>query len=103
MEILEKLGLTGNEVKVYLALLRLGSVTAGEIIKSTNLHRAGTYDTLERLMEKGLVSYVIRANRKYFEAASPKNFLGVLERKEEELRKERSELLKIVPDLEKKR
>ena len=61
-KILEAAGLTGNEIKVYLALLELGSVTAGEILKKIEIHRGAVYDTLDKLMEKGLVSYVIKAN-----------------------------------------
>jgi sugar-specific transcriptional regulator TrmB len=99
-ETLKKIGLAGNEIKIYLALLKLGSVTAGEIIKKTGLHRAGVYDTLEKLMDKGLVSYVIRANRKYFEAASPDNLIEVIEKKEEELQKDKNKIKKIIPELD---
>jgi len=99
-EILKKAGLSGNEIKVYVALLKLGSVTAGEIIKKTELHRAGTYDTLERLMDKGLVSYVIKANRKYFEASSPDNLVEVIEKKEEELQKDKDNIKQIIPELD---
>lgn len=101
--ILEEAGLTGNEIKVYLALLELGSVTAGEILKNIEIHRGAVYDTLDKLMEKGLVSYVIKANRKYFEAANAKNFLDVIEKKEENLEKEKQDLLQLIPLLESKR
>lgn len=99
-KILEQVGLTGNEVKVYLALLELGSVTAGEILKKIELHRGAVYDTLDKLMEKGLVSYVIKANRKYFEAADAKNFLNVVEKKEEKIQQEKQELLQLIPQLD---
>lgn len=102
-KILEEVGLTGNEIKVYLALLELGSVTAGDILKKIELHRAAVYDTLDRLIDKGLVSYVIKANRKYFEAANAKNFLDVLEKKENKLSEEKKELKYLIPELEKKR
>jgi sugar-specific transcriptional regulator TrmB len=102
-KILEEVGLTGNEVKVYLALMELGSVTAGEILKKIELHRGAVYDTLDKLMEKGLVSYVVRANRKYFEAANAKNFLDVVEKKEEKTQQERQELMQLIPQLEGRR
>ncbi len=102
-KILENLGLTGNEIKIYLALLKLGSVTAGEILKNTELHRGAVYDNLDKLIEKGLVSYVIRANRKYFEASKATNFLDVVKRKEEQLEKEKEELLKLIPQMDAKR
>lgn len=102
-KILEEVGLTGNEIKVYLALLELGSVTAGEILKKIELHRGAVYDTLDKLMEKGLVSYVIKANRKYFEAANAKTFLEVIEKKEEKIQQEKQELLQLIPQLENNR
>ena len=61
-KILEEVGLTGNEIKVYLALLELGSVTAGDILKKIELHRGAVYDTLDKLIDKGLVSYFIKNN-----------------------------------------
>jgi len=100
IEILEKIGFTGNEIKVYLALLELGSVTAGEVIKKTKLHRAGVYDTIERLMKKGIVSYVIKANRKYFEATPPENLISFVEEKEDKIKKEKEEIKKIIPELD---
>ncbi len=102
-KILEEVGLTGNEIKVYLALLELGSVTAGEILKKIELHRGAVYDTLDKLIDKGLVSHVIKANRKYFEAANAKNFIDVIEKKEDKIQKEKQELLQLIPQLEDKR
>jgi HTH-type transcriptional regulator, sugar sensing transcriptional regulator len=102
-KILAEVGLTGNEIKIYLALLKLGSVTAGEILKKIELHRGAVYDTLDKLIDKGLVSYVIKANRKYFEAANAKNFMDVIEKKEEKIQQEKEEILQLIPQLEEKR
>lgn len=99
-DILRKAGLSTNEIKIYIALLELGSVTAGSIIKKTEVHRAGVYDTLERLADKGLVSYVIRANRKYFEAASPDVLIDVIEKKEEKLKEDKNIIQKALPALD---
>lgn len=57
--LLVKLGLTTNEATVYDCLLGLGITTAGKIIKKTHLHRNIVYDNLEKLIKKGLVSFVI--------------------------------------------
>ena len=84
-EVLRKIGLSGNEVKVYLALLRLGSASVTEIMKKSGVHRANVYDTLEKLIEKGLVSNVIRMNKKYFECAPPENIDAILKEREKDL------------------
>ncbi len=100
---LEKLGFTKNESTVYLALLTLGSVSVSPIIEKTKLHRNIVYDNLARLIEKGLAAFVIKANRKYFEAASPDFIKTMLEKQEKEL-KDRIELSKkVLPDIEKLR
>ncbi|MBU1270375.1 MAG: helix-turn-helix domain-containing protein [Nanoarchaeota archaeon] len=82
IDILEDLGLSEAEAKVYLALLETGSTLAGPIIKKTGLHRGTTYQILQRLIEKGLVSYVIKAGKRYFEATDPNRFLAILKEKE---------------------
>lgn len=77
-EILEGFGLTKTEAKVYLALTRLGSTPAGPLIKKTQLHRATVYDVLERLIKKGLASFIIKNNKKHYEASPPERFLDMV-------------------------
>ena len=100
---LKEAGLSGNEIKVYLSLLDLGSALAGEITKKSGINRTNVYDTLERLMEKGLVSYVVKANRKSFEATTPDNIIEFLESKEKEFKKKKEIIRSLLPELEAKR
>lgn len=79
---LEELGLTRNEAKVYLALLQLGPTTTGPLIQRTGLHGPRVYECLERLIGKGLVSFVLKNKRKYFEAADPERLMDLLKEKE---------------------
>ncbi len=53
---LKKLGFTSNETKIYLALLRLGKIKAGEIIKETGLQRSVVYSGLDEFMKRELIS-----------------------------------------------
>lgn len=78
-----ELGLTEAEAKVYMSLLGLGSTLVGPVIKKTGLHRATTYETLQRLIEKGLASFLVKGKKKYFEASAPERLLDVLKEKEE--------------------
>lgn len=103
LSVLEKIGLTGNEAKVYVTLLELGSVSAGPLIKRMGMHRAAVYDLLDLLIDKGLVSYVIKANRKYFEAQEPERLLDFVREKKEELNSKEEEVKKLIPDLTLKR
>lgn len=84
--LLEQLGLSKNEAKVYIALLKLGSASVNQISKKADVHRVNVYDTLERLQEKGLVASIVKVNKKYFEAASPKIIKKLIENKEKEIK-----------------
>lgn len=85
-DILEEIGLSKNESKVFLALLDLGSATAGKITEKSGVHRTNVYDALERLIEKGLVSYILKEKTKYFEATDPRNLLNFVKTKELKLK-----------------
>ncbi|NIO44211.1 MAG: hypothetical protein GTN36_01485 [Candidatus Aenigmarchaeota archaeon] len=87
IETLKRIGLASNETKVYLKLLRIGSSKAGRISKETHINRTTTYDALKSLLEKGLVSYVIKSGNKWFEAVNPKRLLEILKEKEDDLQK----------------
>ncbi|MBT5021437.1 TrmB family transcriptional regulator [Candidatus Woesearchaeota archaeon] len=84
-KILEELGLTPAESKVYLALLETGLTLAGPIIKKTKLHRATAYQILQKLIEKGLACYVSKSGKREFEATSPEILLELLEEQEEQV------------------
>ncbi len=55
-EILQKMGLNSNEVKMYLALLELGPSKVSEITKKAGITRTLGYTILEKLNWHGLVS-----------------------------------------------
>jgi len=94
-EILRKLGLDEKEIQVYLSLLRLGNTTASFVSRETNIDRATSYRYLDSLISKGLVSYVIKNNIKYFQAAHPEKILKDLKEKEKEYKKILPELIEI--------
>lgn len=93
-QILKQIGMTDNEIQVYLTLLRIGSSNVSRISKNSGLYRPYTYDTLKRLQEKGLVSSLIQENKQFFMANSPRD---LLELEEQRL----TELKSIIPELEK--
>jgi sugar-specific transcriptional regulator TrmB len=82
VEDLIELGLARNEAKVYLALLDLGPTTTGPLIKKTKLYRVIIYDTLEKLLQQGLVNYSMKKNVKHFEAEKPTQILEIIKNKE---------------------
>ncbi len=75
-------GLTEGEVKVYLALLELGSETTGPIIEKSGIARSIVYFILDKLIKKGLVSKITKEKTTYFQAAEPTKILQYLKERE---------------------
>jgi len=86
-------GLTKVETRVYLTLLEQGPSLAGEISQKSGIHRRTVYDLLERLIQKGLVRYIKKNNRRSYECVHPKRFLELAKEQEENLRALMPELL----------
>jgi HTH-type transcriptional regulator, sugar sensing transcriptional regulator len=102
-ELLEEIGLTKSEIKAYLALLELGSVTTGKIVEKSKVASSKIYEVLDKLIHKGLVSYIIKSGIKYFEAANPKRIMDYVKEREEKLKKQENELKELIPQLELKK
>jgi sugar-specific transcriptional regulator TrmB len=102
-ETLISLGLSKREAEVYYALLQVDDALASKISEKTKEARTNTYDTLKSLIKKGLVSYVIKENRKYFMATDPKKLLEWMDTKKEEVERERKLVENLIPDLKKLR
>ncbi|MBI2665538.1 hypothetical protein HYX12_02890 [Candidatus Woesearchaeota archaeon] len=103
LELLEEIGLTKSEIKVYLALLELGSSTTGKIIEQSEIASSKVYEILEKLIQKGLASFVIKAGTKYFEGADPKRIMDYFKEKEDQLFIQKEELKELIPQLELKK
>jgi len=91
---LELLGLCPNEAKIYETLLALGKSSVSQIANKTNIHRRNIYDTINRLLEKGLVFQIFQKNENIFEAVDPDKLMELIGEKEQKLKK-------ILPELQK--
>ncbi len=99
IEILEKIGMSKAEIKVYLALLNLGSVPSGKIVQETNFRKSTIYECIKRLQNKGLVSYIIKNGMKHFEAANPERVIDFIEEQKRRLNETKNEAQKLVSQL----
>ncbi len=91
-EQLKELGLTDNEVRIYLVLLKNGTLNPYKLSELTGLHRGYIYDSLERMQEKEVVNTILKDNKKHYQATSPENLIELLKFKLESFKK-------IVPNL----
>ena len=90
--VLEDIGLSSIEIKVFLVLLRLGESKAGIIIKESGLQSSSVYNAINSLIKKGFVSYIKKSQVKYYKAADPETILNYIELK-------KSEYLNLLPEL----
>lgn len=94
-EELRTFGLNDNEIRVYKACLELGSSSVTIIAKRAKIYRTLCYEVLKSLSEKGLVSYLVKEKKKFFEAASPKKFIQILKEKENAIKNILPEMISI--------
>lgn len=99
LSLLKEIGLTEGEIKVYFALLELGASKTGVISIKAGVHTSKVYLILERLIRKGLTSYVIENNIKYYQASDPKQIIEYLHNKKRILEEQEKNLKDILPKI----
>src|SRR3989344_2278299 len=98
-QILEEIGLTRGGAKVYLTLLKIGETTTGKIIEEAQISAGKVYQILDKLIKKGLVSYIVKDKTKYFSASHPNRILDLLHEKEKNIKEKETEIKQILPSL----
>ncbi|MBI4144259.1 helix-turn-helix domain-containing protein [Candidatus Woesearchaeota archaeon] len=78
---LKEFGLNDKEAKVYLTLLPLGTVSLQEIARRANYPRTTVYNTLNYLINKGLVAKIVKKNVTHYIATDPERLMDTLEEK----------------------
>jgi len=85
-ELLRDVGLSLNESKVYETLLHTGEASVQEISLKSNVHRRNVYDSLNKLIEKGLASEVFIKGEKNFKAINPEQLLEIIKEKRKRIK-----------------
>lgn len=101
-KILEKIGFTPGESKIYLALLGLGQSTTGPIVEKSGVSTSKTYKILKRLEAKGLVGHVIKNKVVNWSPANPRRVLEILDEQEKAISDKKNEMKTVLPELLKK-
>lgn len=103
LETLRKIGFTEKEARVYMQLIRLGAQPVSTIAAKAEINRTTTYDIIESLIKKGLISSIKKDGITYFKALDPKNLLNYLEREKVEqtkkIEKQQKEISALLPAL----
>ena len=84
-EILEKLGLSPNEAKIYLSLLEYGESGVADISTQAGVHRRNVYDSLKRLLDKGLVQQSLDTKENSYAPVDPSKLTEIIAEQSQQL------------------
>jgi len=88
---IEELGLTGSEVKAYVALLRGGTMTASDVSRRARIPYSKVYDALDSLHRRGWVD-VQKSRPIVYTAKPPDTALEELRARQDTERREREQV-----------
>lgn len=94
---LQELGFSDGQIKVYNAILELGISTLNGIHEKTGIERRNIYDILNKLIEKGFVSYTEEKGKRTYQITTPNKLLDEVKKRQEQLKK----IEEKIPDLNK--
>ncbi len=89
---LEELGLARNEGFIYFSLVKFGTLGVASIALKAGVHRRNVYDSIQRLIERGLVYEEVGGKENLYHATDPNKLLEMAEEK-------RAKVEAVVPDL----
>lgn len=85
-KIIEQLGYTAKEAKVYLAALGLGECHISDIAEKVKFPRTSVQVIVDKLHKDGLMNFYVMHRYKYWVAENPERLLANLKRREESMR-----------------
>ncbi len=92
---LKSLGLAKGEAKVYSAILNIGIANINKIHEKTGLERRAIYDILNKLIEKGLISYTIEKGKRTYQCAPINKLKNKINEEQKKLKELENQLPKI--------
>ena len=93
------LSISGDESRLYIAMLSSGGITAGDLAKQTGLPRPSIYTILKRLIIKGLVVESRKDNKKIFVPIHPDKIIDIFETRKKDLEHSEKEFKKYLSDI----
>lgn len=92
MKNLKELGLSDGQIVVYEAVLELGITGLNKIQEKTGIERRNIYDILNKLIEKGFVTYTIEKGKRTYQCTHPNKIKEEIEKKEGSLNELKSQV-----------
>lgn len=83
--ILEELGLSQNEAKIYAGLIEIGTSSVPQISLKIGVHKRNIYDIIPRLLQKGLIYQIAENKENKYAAVEPNKLADLVWEKESRL------------------
>ncbi len=96
---LQTIGLTQNEARAYLFLLEHQEAKTGIICSKLDIPNSHIYRILEKLLDKGIISFKVVNNVKIFRPVDPESLYSLFREKELELEREKQDLKEFISSL----
>jgi predicted DNA-binding transcriptional regulator len=93
LSLLTELGLSQNESLIYEALIRHGELGVSDVARHAGAHRRNVYDSMKRLIDKGLAYEILDKRTTTYQAVEPRKLLDLLDER-------RNRLTNALPTLE---
>lgn len=100
LEVLKKLNISEGEIKVYSALLEIGVSSINKIHEKVGIDRRNIYDILNKLIERGFVSYSEENGKRNFKISNPDKILSYIEEKKSSLEEIKKEISTLIPEIQ---
>lgn len=102
LEFLRKLNLSEGEIRVYDTLLEFGEQSVQEINERLKIERRNIYDILNKLIERGFVSYIVENKKKIFKITPPEKIISYLDERQTEIEEVKDSVKEKLGELEEK-
>ncbi|MFA5945563.1 MAG: helix-turn-helix domain-containing protein [Patescibacteria group bacterium] len=99
-DVLEKLGLTPKEIRVYVTLLKEGPSSVRQLAALTGINRGTVYDALKNLQAMALARFYNKETKQYFVAEPPQKLEDLAKEKMDELTRAGERLTHVIAELE---
>jgi len=97
--LLKKLGLTDNEVKVYLTVVREGKIRPSKVSKITNINRTTVYSIAKELVKKNLIFEDLGGPNSYLISLPPEDLQTLIVKEETKLQETKELVNQAVAEL----
>jgi predicted transcriptional regulator len=100
MDIWSKLGFSEGEGRVYEAIMNTEHATLQYIHEQTGIERRNVYDIINKLIHKGLVSYIDENKHKVYRVTNPRKLFDYFEREKEQIEDRQKTVMDELPKLQ---